>query len=337
MKHYTIPVFIPELACPFQCVFCNQKKISGHVHIADIDEVKNTVELYLSGFKQQNRHVEVGFFGGNFTGIPLAEQERYLKAVQPYMEKGLIRGIRLSTRPDYINKRVLDLLSQYNVTTVELGAQSLDDNVLKASFRGHTALQVKEASEKILDRGFELGLQMMIGLPGDTFEKSMETAHKIKEWGATNTRIYPTLVIKDTALHLWYKQGKYKPLSLEEAVRWSKELLLYFEKTNVNVIRLGLHPSEGLLTGEELTAGPFHPSFRELVLTEIWWDIFKNGLPDKGSNVKIEVSPKQINYAVGYGGKNKKRLLKRFENVKILPSGDLKNREFVFQTAVLKK
>jgi histone acetyltransferase (RNA polymerase elongator complex component) len=336
MKHYTIPVFIPELACPFQCVFCNQKKISGHRHIADTAEVKKTIELYLSGFKHKNRHVEVGFFGGNFTGIPLTEQEKYLKVVQPYLEKGLIHGIRLSTRPDYIDKNVLDLLSQNGVTTVELGAQSLDDDVLKASYRGHTAEQVKTASEMILERGFELGLQMMIGLPDDTLEKSLKTAQKIKEYGATNTRIYPTLIIKDTALHLWYKKGKYKPLTLDEAVLWSKRLLLYFEKENVNVIRLGLHPSEGLLSGEELVAGPFHPSFRELVLTEIWWDKLKQLMSDRdqNGNITVKVSPDQINYAIGYGAKNKKRLLQHFNSVKIVSSSDLKGRDFVVQTDV---
>ena len=336
MKHYTIPVFIPQLACPFQCVFCNQKKISGHIHIADTGEVKKTIELYLSGFKQKERHVEVGFFGGNFTGIPLAEQEKYLKAVQPYFEKGLVHGIRLSTRPDYINWKVLDLLSENNVTTVELGAQSLNDGVLKASFRGHTVRQVKEASEMILRKGMKLGLQMMIGLPEDTLEKSMETARKIKDFGATNTRIYPTLVIKDTALHVWYKQGRYKPLSLDEAVLWSKHLLLYFEKENINVIRMGLHPSEGLISGDELVDGPFHPSFRELVLTELWWDILKKLITgeNRNFNLILKVPGRQVNYATGYGGKNKRRLLQHFKTLKILPSEHLTGRNFVAQTAL---
>ena len=277
--------------------------------------------------------MEIGFFGGTFTGIPLNEQERYLKTAAPYLKKGVIHGIRLSTRPDYINKEVLDLLKKYGVTTVELGAQSLDDEVLKASYRGHTAEQVAAASAMILDYGFDLGLQMMIGLPGDTFEKSMKTAEKIIELGASNTRIYPSLVIKDTAMHRWFEQGGYKPLSLKEAVEWSKHLLLLFEKNNVSVIRMGLHPSEGLIDGSELVAGPFHPSFRELVLTEIWGDILKP-LSDKFTekkNIVIKVNPLQLNYATGYSGKNKKRLLQHFNQVKIIPSSEIKGRDFVVE------
>ncbi len=335
IKHYTIPVFIPELACPFRCAFCNQEKISGHRHIPEESEIRSIVDSYLKSFKQPERHVEIGFFGGTFTGIPLEEQERYLKTVVPYLKSGLINGIRLSTRPDYINKEVLDLLKKYGVTTIELGAQSLDDEVLKASYRGHTAERVAAASKAILDYGFDLGLQMMIGLPGDTFEKSMTTAEKIIALGASNTRIYPALVIKDTAMHRWYKQGRYHPLSLDEAVEWSKHLLLLFEKNNVAVIRMGLHPSEGLVDGSELVAGPFHPSFRELVLTEIWGDILKP-LTDKiaeKENIVIKVNPSQLNYATGYSGKNRKRLLQNFNSVKIIASSKIKGRDFIVEHA----
>ncbi len=330
IKHYTIPVFIPELACPFRCAFCNQEKISGHEHIPGDDEIRETVALYLSSFKQKERHVEVGFFGGTFTGLPLAEQERYLAAVQPFVDKGLVHGIRLSTRPDYIDRQVLDLLKRYRVTTIELGAQSLDDEVLKAAYRGHTARCVADASALILEQGFTLGLQMMIGLPADTFEKSMYTAQKIIDLGAAETRIYPALVIEGTAMHHWFKAGKYKPLTQEEAVRWSKRLLLLFEKNNVKVIRMGLHPSEGLVSGRELTAGPFHPSFRALVLTEVWADILKP-LPETFSNrnkITIRVNPSQLNFAVGYRGKNKKRLLRYFKEVKFLPCEKIKGRAY---------
>ncbi len=330
MKHYTIPVFIPELACPFQCAFCNQRKISGHIHIPDEEEVVRIIESHLASFKQNKRHVEVGFFGGNFTGIPMEDQEKYLRVVAPYQQKGLVHGIRLSTRPDYINKPVLKLLKRYGVTTIELGAQSLNDGVLKASFRGHTAAQVAEASAMVLDDGFDLGLQMMIGLPEDSFEKSMATAREIVRLGASNTRIYPALVIKDTAMHLWYKKGKYKPLTLHEAVEWSKVLLLFFEANGINVIRMGLHPSEGLRSGNQLVAGPFHPSFRELVLTEIWGDLLASMM--KNANGKehllLEVAPSQINYAIGYGGKNRNRLQHYFKKVKVVPSTDLRGRDF---------
>ncbi|NOX86607.1 MAG: radical SAM protein, partial [Chlorobi bacterium] len=161
IKHYTIPVFIPELACPFQCVFCNQRKITGKQLVPDDDEIIQTIESHLQTFKEKERKVEIGFFGGSFTGILIQQQQHYLELVQPYFEKGDIQGIRLSTRPDYINSGVLKLLKAMNVSTIELGAQSFDEEVLKRSFRGHTAKQTTETAKQILDHGFDLGLQMM--------------------------------------------------------------------------------------------------------------------------------------------------------------------------------
>ena len=316
MKHYNIPIFIPELACPFQCAFCNQEKISGHNLIPDDAEIIETIEAHLKSFKEKNRFVEVAYFGGSFTGIPFDQQEHFLGLVQPFIEKGLVQSIRLSTRPDYIDGKILRMLKKYNVGTIELGAQSLDDEVLKKSHRGHTAKQVEEASKLIHEFGFKLGLQMMIGLPGDSFEKSLETANKIVELGADNTRIYPALVIKDTAMHLWYEKGKYTPLSLEEAVNWTKQILPVFENAGVKVIRVGLHPSEGLMDGEELIAGPFHISFRELVLTEIWNDKLKPLLETaQEGNLKITIPFGNLNHAIGYKAKNKNMLLEKYKFV----------------------
>ena len=276
--------------------------------------------------------MEVGFFGGTFTGIPVEMQEKYLQAVQPFLASGQVQGIRLSTRPDYIDPTVLDRLRRYGVTTIELGAQSLDDGVLKRSRRGHTVRQVEGAAGLIRKAGFRLGLQMMIGLPGDTLGKALATADKIIALGADNTRIYPTLVIKDTVLHRWYEEGKYRPLSLAEAVQWAKELLLKFEQAGVRVIRLGLHPSEGLLSGEELVAGPFHPSFRELVLTEIWHDLLSpltENPPGFSAGAVIEVPARQLNYAIGYAGKNKKMLRSVFPEVRFCENKRLAGRAFV--------
>lgn len=319
MKHYNIPVFIPELACPFQCVFCNQQKITGKQMVPDDQEILQIIENHLATFKEKKRHVEIGFFGGSFTGIPAKEQAHYLDLVQPYLENGKVDGIRLSTRPDYIDEKILDLLKQKNVTTIELGAQSMADEVLKASGRGHTARQTEDAARLVSDYGFDLGLQMMIGLPGDTAEGSLYTARRIVELGASNTRIYPTLVIKDTALHHLYNKRKYQPLSLEEAIDRTKELILFFEKHNVQIIRIGLHPSEGLLSGDELVAGPFHPSFKELVMTEIWNDLLKPLLyGNTTKEIEIRVPEKEFNYAIGYHSKNKKMLLKHFQRVRFV-------------------
>lgn len=318
-KHYTIPVFIPELACPFQCVFCNQRKITGQNLIPDDLEILTMIEEHIASFKETERVVEIGFFGGSFTGIPVDQQSHYLELVQPYLVSGEVSGIRLSTRPDYIDADVLKLLKKNKVSTIELGSQSLDDEVLKASYRGHTAEQVEQASKMILDHGFELGLQMMIGLPGDTLEKSIKTAHRIVDLGASNTRIYPTVVIKGTALEQWFTKGKFTPLSLEEAVNWTRQILPIFEEAGLTVLRVGLHPSEGLLNGDELVAGPFHPSFKELVLTEIWGELFKPLLEKpKGKFIELHVPEKEINYAIGYKGKNKKALLEKFNSVKFI-------------------
>ena len=328
-KHYTIPIFIPELACPFQCVFCNQEKISGHQNIPDESEIRQTIIEHLKSFKQKERTVEIGFFGGSFTGIPIKEQKHYLGIVQSFIDSGEVNGIRLSTRPDYISKEILDILKKFRVTTIELGAQSMDDEVLEKSHRGHTSKQTEQASEMILDNGFELGLQMMIGLPGDTLKKSIFTAKKIIELGASNTRIYPALVIKGTAMHKWYDDGKYIPLSLEEAISRTKQILPLFEAAGVKVLRVGLHPSEGLLLGHELVAGPFHQSFKELVLTEIWHDQLKLLLnKDEGKNLIIYVPEKERNYAIGYGAKNKKMLLEKFEKVEFIVQISLQGRNY---------
>jgi len=328
-KHYTIPIFIPELACPFQCVFCNQEKISGHQNIPDESEIRQTITEHLKSFKKKDRTVEIGFFGGSFTGIPIKEQKHYLEIVQPFIDSGEVNGIRLSTRPDYINKEILGILKKLRVTTIELGVQSMDDEVLKKSHRGHTSKQTEQASEMILDNGFELGLQMMIGLPGDTLEKAVFTAKRIIELGASNTRIYPALVIKGTAMHKWYDDGKYIPLSLEEAINRTKQILPLFETAGIKVLRVGLHPSEGLLSGHELVAGPFHQSFKELVLTEIWYDQLKSLLhKDERKNLIVYVPEKEKNYAIGYGAKNKKMLLEKFEKVKFVVQTSLQERDF---------
>jgi len=311
VRHYTIPVFVPELACPNRCVFCNQRNISDTLCQPTDKEIHGIIENRIATIPEGSE-VEIGFFGGNFTGIALTEQEHLLNIVQPYLRSGQVSFIRVSTRPDYIDQERLDLLKRNNVRTIELGVQSLDEEVLQLTGRGHSVEDVRKASRMILDNGFLLGLQMMIGLPGDTPEKSLQTASEIVQLGATSTRIYPTLVIKDTELETLYHQRKYVPLTIEDAVAWAKEVVLFFEFSGVKIIRLGLHPSEGLLQGHNLVAGPFHVSFAELVYTEIWNDLLKPLTEtDMEANLSIAVAEGQVNAAVGYGGKNRD-MLKRF-------------------------
>ncbi|MCF6365700.1 MAG: radical SAM protein [Bacteroidales bacterium] len=315
-KYNNIPIFIPELACPHQCVFCDQTKISGIQNIPQAKDVPDIVNQYLQTIPKKN-HINIAFFGGSFTGIPFELQESYLKEAYKFVETKQVAGIRLSTRPDYINTEILDLLKKYGVETIELGAQSTDNYVLQKSGRGHTYNDIENASELINSYGFKLGLQMMIGLPGDTIEKSLQTTKDIINLGAENTRIYPTLVVKGTALEKMYHSGKYKVLQLGEAVEITKVVYKLFDENNVKIIRTGLHPSEELTYEKSLIAGPYHVSFKELVLTEIWADILDKRLKDINSeSIVIQVNSTQLNYAVGFKSKNKNKLLKEYKVVK---------------------
>ena len=314
--HTNIPIFIPELACPHQCVFCNQMKISGMPAIPSPNEIRNIIETHLKTIPKE-RTIQIAFFGGSFTGIPIDLQQKYLKEAFHYIEKKEVESIRISTRPDYINEEILIMLKKYGVKSIELGAQSTDEYVLKKSGRGHSFSDIQNAAKLIKDYNFELGLQMMIGLPGDTLEKSNETAHNIVNLKADNTRIYPTLVVKDTALEIMFNQGKYKPLSLQEAIFQTKEIVKIFESAKVNILRIGLHASEDLIEGKNLVAGPIHRSFKELVMTEFWFDILVDKLKNsQEKELGITVNPSQYNFAIGYEGKNKKHFYNLGVNLK---------------------
>lgn len=326
MKHRTIPIFIPESACPHRCAYCNQYHISGQHYIETPAEIKKKIHTYMSTIK--DAIVELGFFGGSFTGLPFSIQEEYLQVAQPFLSEGKIHSIRLSTRPDYISKEILTLLRQYHVETIELGAQSTHEHVLESTQRGHSVDDIRNATRQIKEFGFRLGLQMMIGLPKDTFEQSLQTAQLFIAWGADDVRIYPTIVIPHTLLAEWYRRGMYVPLSLDEAVNQTAEILLLFEQAGVKVIRVGLHPSEGLINGTDLLAGPFHVSFRELVETKIWKNILSAIPADSSKFIEISVSPKYINYAIGYGSENRKWLSSLFAGVSFISDNALENRNF---------
>ncbi len=327
MKHYNIPVFIPELACPNQCIYCNQRHISGQLQAVKPEEIKQIIDQHLATFIKPS-HIELAFFGGSFTGIDEKDMITYLETVQPYINQGEIKSIRISTRPDYINEKILDILKRYNVQNIELGAQSLNDEVLAFSKRGHTVKDVEKASELIRSYGFSLGLQMMIGLPLDSVEKSKETAKKILALGAESTRIYPTLVINNTELADLYRAGQYNALSLEEAVEWTAEIYKIFSQTDITILRVGLHPSEALIKGEQLLAGPFHVSFKELVLSKIWSEKLENIPLDTKT---ILVNPREINYAIGYGSANKKKLKEKNPNLKFISDSHVLLGTFVAQ------
>lgn len=268
MKHASVSVFVPHLACPNDCVFCNQKRIAGtEKPVADIDGfLCDACEKLSDRFDE----VDIAFFGGSFTGIEESEMRRYLSAAARARKKyGKITGIRLSTRPDYISEHILDVLEEYGVTTVELGVQSMNDAVLAASRRGHTAAATEKAVELIKKRDFSLVLQFMPGMPKDTDETIFATAGKILEMKPDGVRIYPCVVIKDTELEKLYLEGKFEPLSVERAADICAELIPLFEKAGIGVIRTGLHGSD-LVKSQSVVAGPFHPAFGEIVYSKIY-------------------------------------------------------------------
>ena len=312
-KHYNIPVFLPELACPYRCVYCNQFSITGLNDIVKAEDVKHIIDSHLSSFKEENRFVEVAFFGGNFTGLPLQMQNDYLDAVQPYLDKGLINGIRCSTRPDYITQQRVREIKHLGMLNIELGAQSTDNEVLKHCKRGHSFEDIAEASQIILSEGITLGLQMMIGLPSSSEATDMQTAQDIVRLGAKETRIYPCIVVKDTELEIMHNSGEYQALTIEDAVRRSANLYSYFTENDVKVLRIGLHTSDEL-DSTAYVAGPYHKNFAEMVFSHIWKEKFEN-IKTESKNIIINVPESQINHAIGWKGENKKILSERFDNV----------------------
>lgn len=325
MPHFNIPIFIPELACPFRCVYCNQYNITGSCKAPTVDDVKNVIDQHLTTLQPGCGRVEVAFFGGSFTGLSIAHQNEYLQVVQPYLESGRVDGIRISTRPDYISQELINNLSKKRVVAIELGAQSMDEEVLNLSGRGHTPRNVVNAAGMIKDAGFELGLQMMTGLPGDTPEKSLNTAHAIIELQADNTRIYPTLVIRDTPLEALYLHGKYSPQTIEEAIALCAQLYEVFQQAGVKVLRMGLHPAENFLNGQTLVAGPFHQAFGEQVMTQVWhlrFALYPGYLP--GTKIDIYVNPAQLNAAIGYKALNRKKLQEYYRGVYFTADASIK-------------
>ncbi len=322
--YYIVPIFVPHFGCPHDCVFCNQKRITGISTDVTQAYVKRTIDEYLATFPKRKIVVEVAFYGGSFTGIPLDIQKKLLQVPLEYKNKGLIDAIRLSTRPDYINETILELLKEYKVDTIELGVQSLNDQVLFNSGRGHNSEQVYMASKLIKAYNFNLGLQMMLGLPGDSREKAIYTAKEFIKLKPYCVRIYPTLVIKDTYLEKMYYKNTYKPLTLEEAMDISTELIMLFEYNDINVIRVGLQPTENINFGKDVIAGPFHPSFRQLVesnkykiLLEKVLDSFMDNY--SGMDLIININQKSISNLVGQKSSNIKYFKEKYKlkNIKV--------------------
>ena len=310
-KQYIIPIFVPHLGCPNDCTFCNQRKISGELKNVTENDVRDTIEFYLKNFKEKKSYIEVAFYGGSFTGIDSELQEKLLKVAYEYVKNGSINGIRVSTRPDYINRTILKRLKKYKVKTIELGVQSTNDYILKACKRGHTYEDVVRASKLIRRFRFNLGHQMMVGLPESSPQDDFNTANDLIKLKPKMVRIYPVLVIKDTELEKEYNAGNYEPLTVNQAVERCKELCYLFGKKKIDVIRIGLQNTDTICsptnTGSEVVAGPYHETFRQLVEASIYYDTIVQKIKKintKAKEITITVYPQNVNNVVGYKREN---------------------------------
>lgn len=320
------------------CVFCNQRSISGKQSfkresvVAEIEDALATIS--------HDSEVEIAYFGGSFTGIDRELMIYLLNVAKDYVEhpregRARVTGIRMSTRPDYIDDEIMGVLSHYPVKTVELGLQSMDDEVLRLTNRGHSANDAENACRLIKNAGYSLVGQMMIGLPGSTLQKELMTAEKICEMGADGARIYPTVTFYDTELALMADRGEYKMLELEDAIYRSKEVLKVFNAHNVDCIRIGLCASDNLGDLEKVKGGANHPALGELVLGELHYDKMRElllGISAKtsveGKSFNISVPPRELSRAIGQNGRNRKRLIEEFR------LGDLKITETRYATGI---
>ena len=307
-----LPVFVPHLGCPHACVFCNQRRISGASTPATAETVKQIIEQ-AAAFLPKGGKRQLAFYGGSFTAIPAEEQEALLSAAKEDLDRGEIDAIRLSTRPDAIDAVVLDRLRTYGVETVELGAQSMDDRVLRLSERGHTAADVEKAAELVKSAGFRLILQMMTGLPGATDETDTETARRLIALGPDGVRIYPTVIVRDTALYDMWQAGSYREHTVEDAVRVCAKIVPLFEAAGIPVIRLGLNPTEEL-SGGAAAGGAYHPALGELVKSRILLEKAHAMLAGTapGSRVVIEVGRGRTSQMAGQHRENLRRLQETF-------------------------
>ena len=281
VKTYNIPIFIPHEGCPHTCVFCNQTKITGVQTHVTCDDVRKIISERLSYLPKDGCRIEAAFFGGSFTGLDLELQEKFLKTAAEFSDR--LDGIRMSTRPDYINREVLELAKKYDVRTIELGMQSSDDEVLRLNERGHRFEDTAAAAALISEYKISLGVQVMVGMYGSDPEKDVLTAVDAAALKPACARIYPTLTLSGTKLEQLYRNGTYVPYDMETAITVTDKMMRIFEERGIEIIRVGLHSDESLTGGDGICAGPYHPAFRELVLSRrernrIEAEILRSGL-----------------------------------------------------------
>ena len=314
-KQYIIPIFVPHLGCPNDCIFCNQKSISGQKSNMTKEKAKEIIENYLKSIDKENAQIEIAFFGGSFTAIEEERQEELLQVASEFVKSGQVESIRVSTRPDAIDKKILKRLKKYKVKTIELGVQSSNNYILKRINRGHTFEDVKRAAKLIRWNGFRLGVQMMVGLPESTTIDEINTAKELIKLKPKMVRIYPVLVIKNTPLEKELEKGTYKPLTVVQAVEVCKEIVRLFHNKNIDIIRIGLQPTDEISEPgsekSEVVAGPYHPAFRQLVESAMWYDAIVGKIKRlnvKVKEVEVTVNPVDANNVIGHKKENVKNL-----------------------------
>lgn len=333
-KHAIIPIFIPHHGCPNDCVFCNQKIITAHSSPVSSSDVRNILDSHLATLSGRGLAViEAAFFGGSFTGIPIRQQSEYLKIADEYKQQAKIDKIHLSTRPDYINEEILDNLKKYHVDVIELGVQSFDEEVLKLSKRGHTTDDVYKACRMIKDYGFTLGIQLMIGLPGDTREKSVMSAHRAAALSPSLARLYPTVILEDTQLADMYKNGTYKGLSENDAVSTCKDMYRILTDAGITVMRVGLKSTD-LVTNSSDLGKNYHPAFRQLVEGEIAKEDMKKAiedLPDDTCCITFAASPRSFSNMIGHKGVNRKYFEKKYPefHIKYISNANIPDGKYI--------
>ena len=306
MKHINVALFVPDEGCPHRCSFCNQKTISGKTKKLTVEDIDEAVKIASANGDSKG---EIAFFGGSFTAIEKSYMVSLLERAKLYIDEGLFEGIRISTRPDCINEEILILLKKYGVTSIELGCQSMNDEVLLLNGRGHTSDDVVKASELIKEYGFEFGVQMMTGLYGDSDETAIKTAEKLIALSPDTVRIYPTVVLEGTRLSELYKAGEYKPQTVEEASELCARLIPMFEEKGIRIIRLGLHSGGNVEEG--FVAGAYHPAFKEICESKIYFqnilkEIRRENIP-KG-DITLTVNKKCVSALVGQKRSNIEKL-----------------------------
>ena len=327
-KPFIIPIFLPHAGCPHRCVFCDQSSITGVRSKWPRKDIREQIEAFLK-FKTARRNtVQIAFFGGNFLGIPADEIKRLLAEAAEYIKTGRVNSIRFSTRPDTIDRQRLDLIKNFPVTTIELGVQSMDERVLSATKRGHSAPDTEKAIQRLREFSYEIGVQLMVGLPGDTPERLIASAQRIARLKPDFIRIYPTVVLAGSPLAARYRKGDYVPLSIDEAVSRTKHLYLLFKSKNIPVIRMGLQASQDLENGSTILAGPYHPAFGHLVYSEIFLDMAVDQIESlalTADSITIRAHPGNVSQSRGLRNRNIEILKKKFgfESVAVKPDDTL--------------